>query len=263
MRFMKIAQKLGLTALLVAGAALPAEAANLVSYRAVYDVRLSEARSGSAVTAAGGQIAYGTKESCDAWIVSQTGGMYVQTSEGDTIPHPVNFSAWESKDGAKYRFSVMGEDPNAAILGDARKGAADFFRPVEVSFKLPEGTLFPMVHTDHIINQAQKGISQFQNFVFEGTDIEGAKLLVTFVSSLSNRALSYKDKLTDQALTRPGWNFRLAYFDPEDPASIPMYEIEADYLDNGVPVRWLVDWGDYSVEMGLSKFETLSPPDCS
>lgn len=267
MRFQKIAATAGLTALVLVGTAWQAVAANLVSYRAVYDVRLSESRNGSLVTAASGQIAYGTKQSCDSWIISQTGAMYLQTAEGDVLPQPLNFSAWESQDGTQYRFSVMGEDPDAAILGGAEKngevGEATFSRPQSVRFDLPKGTLFPMVHTDHIINQAQKGVTQFQNYVFEGTDVEGAKLLVTFVSPLSAMAQQYTQAVSDKALSRPGWNFRLAYFDPEDPASVPMYEIEADYLDNGVPVRWVLDYGDFSVEMGMSKFETLSPPDCS
>ncbi|MEG3619182.1 DUF1849 family protein [Magnetovibrio sp. PR-2] len=267
MRFHKWAKNAALTAALLAGSAGSAEAANLVSYRAIYDVRLSEARSGSAVTAASGQIAYGTKENCDSWIINQTGAMFLQTSEGDVLPQPLNFSAWESQDGTQYRFSVMGEDADATILGGAKKqgeaGAAEFSKPQSLRFDLPKGTLFPMVHTDHIINQAQKGVMQFQNYVFEGTDVEGAKLLVTFVSPLSSLAESFTKSLSDTALTRPGWNFRLAYFNPEDQASIPMYEIEADYLDNGVPVRWVLDYGDFSVEMGLSKFETLPAPECS
>lgn len=245
------------------------QAANLVSYRAVYDVRLADAKRGSNISAASGQIAYGVKKTCDSWLANQTSKMYLQTTTGDVIPQVVSFSSWESEDGAKYRFTGSDEgDAEGGILGSAsmptgnRNGEAQFSKPESVTFALPSGTMFPVQHTEHILNQARAGNMQFQNMVFEGIDIEGAKLLVTFVSSLSEPARSMTTKFNSEALRRPGWNFRLAYFDPESQTGEPMYEIEADYLDNGVPVRWLMDYGDFTIEMGVSKVEILPQPKC-
>jgi len=254
-------------AILSFGAAAHAE--NLLSYRAVYDVRLVDAKPGANVAAASGQIAYGVKKTCDGWLVNQSGTMYLQTSEGDVIPQTLNFSSWEADDASQYRFTVMGDQgDDDVILGGAKmtktrdSGEAQFVRPEAVTFSLPAGTMFPIEHTKHILAQAARGISQFENSVFEGTDIEGAKLLVTFVSAISTRSQALSDQFKSQALKRPGWNFRLAYFEPTSQTGEPMYEIEADYLDNGIPVRWMLDYGDFTVEMAMSKMEVLPKPDC-
>ena len=251
------------------GFAGPLYAANLVSYRAVYDVRLVDAKPGASISAASGQIAYGVKKTCDGWLVNQTGTMYLQATTGDVIPQSLNFSSWEAADGTQYRFTVMGSDGDSdVILGGAKMskshsgGEAQFSKPEPATFPLPARTLFPMEHTNHILDQAARGQSQFENFVFEGTDVEGAKLLVTFVSALSPRSQALSGRFKTEALARPGWNFRLAYFEPTSQTGEPMYEIEADYLDNGIPVRWMLDYGDFTVEMGMSKIEVLAKPDC-
>lgn len=246
-----------------------ADAANMVSYRAVYDIRLAEAKRGASISAASGKIAYGVKQACDAWLVNQTGTMYLQTTTGDVVPQTLNFSSWESADSTQYRFTVMGDAGDADnILGGAympqsgQEGEARFSKPEAATFVLPQNTLFPVVHTGHILDQAAAGKTQFQNMVFEGTDVEGAKLLVTFVSALSARASELSARFQTKAMKRPGWTFRLAYFDPTSQTGEPMYEIEADYLDNGIPVRWMLDYGDFTIEMGMSKVEILPRPDC-
>lgn len=244
-------------------------AASMASYRAVYDIRLNEAKRGSNVSAASGKLAYGVKKTCDGWLVSQSGAMYLQTTTGEVLTQPLTFSSWESADGAEYRFTSM-DDPEGGdvILGaarrskDAKGGQAEFSKPQAAQFTLPTGTMFPVEHTVHILRQAAAGKSQFQNMVFEGVSVEGAKLLVTFVSAMSGQALDAAKRLSQKELNRPGWNFRLAYFDVESQTGEPMYEIEADYLDNGIPVRWLLDYGDFTVEMGMSKIEFLPEPDC-
>lgn len=244
-------------------------AAGMVSYRAVYDIRLADAKRGSSVSGASGKLAYGVKKTCDGWLVSQTGTMYFQTTVGDVLPQPLTFSSWESGNGTEYRFTSMDDHEGGdVILGAARMpkdgtdGKAEFSKPQTATFKLPQGTMFPVEHTAHILKQAQAGKSQFENTVFEGVNLEGVKLLVTFVSPLSAQAQKAVTRVGSDALKQPGWNFRLAYFDPESKTGEPMYEIEADYLNNGIPVRWLLDYGDFSVEMGMSKLELLPPPKC-
>lgn len=266
---MKIVAPIATVAALFGAVLGGAQAANLVSYRAVYDVRLADAKRGSVISAASGQIAYGVKKTCDSWLSNQNSNMYLQTTTGDVIPQVVSFSSWESLDGAQYRFTGSDEsDADGGVLGRAvvgkgnAKGEALFTKPDNTTFILPGGTMFPVKHTEHILDQARAGNMQFQNMVFEGIDVEGAKLLVTFVSGLSGPARALTQKFKAEALHRPGWNFRLAYFDPTSQKGLPMYEIEADYLDNGVPVRWLMDYGDFTIEMSVSKVEILAKPDC-
>lgn len=246
-----------------------AEAGQLVSYRALYDVRLANVMRGANVTDAGGKVAYGVKETCDAWVANQSTSMQFQTNTGDVISQSVTFSSWEAHDGTLYRFTGA-EDGNdaATILGGAKLaragagGEAQFTKPEAHTYKLPIKTMFPVKHTEHILEAAAAGNTQFENMVFEGIEVEGAKLLVTFVSTMSKSATMMAARQDSPQMKRPGWNFRMAYFDPTSQAGAPMYEIEVDYLDNGIPVRWVLDYGEFSVEMGLSKIDILPPPTC-
>lgn len=254
--------------LVVCGLGSIANAADMVSYRAVYDIRLDSAKNGASISGVTGQLAYGMKDTCTSWLVNQSGTMYFETSAGDVIPQPLGFSSWESSDGTQFRFTSLGEGGDNAILGGAKKGKdggageAQFSKPEEATFPLPAGTLFPAEHTAFILQQALAGKTQFENMVFEGVEVEGPKLLVTFVSPLSERARNLAAGFKIEAMTQPGWNFRLAYFDPASRTGEPILEIEADYLDNGIPVRWIVDYGDFIVEMSMSKIEILPKPGC-
>lgn len=245
-----------------------ATAADLAAHRAAYTVSQDASRASETVTAISGQIAYGVERVCDGWLMAQSGTMNMHLSSGEVVPQTLHFSSWESLDGARYRFTVKAEgSSDEVILGTAQaspaiEGRAVFARPEAAEFTLPPGTLFPVAHTFFMIETAQAGKTQAQSFIFEGTEVEGAKLLVVFASPLSANAKAIIKDVGGELLNRPGWNFRLAYFDPADQGGEPLYEVEVDLLDNGVAPRWLLDYGSYVVEMKLNKIEALQRPGC-
>lgn len=242
--------------------------AELVSHRAAYGVSLASARDGVPLEAISGQIAYGIEKVCGGWLLAQSGTMNMQLPTGKVVPETMQFSSWESDDARNFRFTVKAEgNSSKVILGTAEIDAggaavANFSRPEAKRFDLPKGTLFPMSHTAFMIDAARAGKSQAESYIFEGTDVEGAKLLVAFISPLSNDAKTVMNALGGNLLGRPGWNYRLAYFDPKSQAGVPLYEVEVDLLDNGVAPRWVLDYGAYAVEMKLNKIEPMTKPKC-
>lgn len=261
-------------ALAVAGLVAPQEpqaaqaAIDLASHRAAYGVSLSAVRDGVGITDVTGKIAYGVEKVCGGWLLAQSGTMNLHLSTGEVAPQTVHFSSWEADDASQFRFSVKTEDGNGdVILGTAQarpdvEGTVRFSRPEPAQFSLPAGTAFPMAHTAFLIDAARAGKTQAERYIFEGTDVEGAKLLVAFISPLSDAAKALQAKLGGQLLSHPGWNFRLAYFDPQSQTGVPLYEVEADMLDNGVSLRWIVDYGSYAMNIELNKLERLVKPDC-
>jgi hypothetical protein len=245
-----------------------AQAIELASHRAAYDVSLAASSDTKAVTAAKGQVAFGVEKVCGGWLSAQTGTMNLHLSSGDVMPQTLHYSSWESDDGHQYRFSVKVEgNGDEVILGTAQirpsaEGIANFTRPEPTQFTLPQGTLFPVSHTGFMIDAARAGNTQAESYIFEGTQVEGARLLIAFISPLSNEAKAVQEKLGGELLSRSGWNFRLAYFDPKSQTGEPLYEVEADLLDNGVALRWVLDYGVYAVEIKLNKIERLVKPDC-
>jgi hypothetical protein len=123
--------------------------------------------------------------------------------------------------------------------------------------------LFPAAHTRFMIENALAGNTQFQSKVFEGTDVEGAKLLVVFISPMSKAGKAIQDQLGGDLTNHQGWNFRMAYFDPNNQSGEPLYEVDVDQLDNGIALRWMLDYTSHAVEMKMVKVEQVKNPDCS
>lgn len=248
--------------------AVPVKASDLAAHRAVYGVSLGENRDATGLNTVSGNIAYGVEKVCDGWLLAQSGTMNMHLPSGAVASQQLHYSSWEADDGSTYRFTVTTEgDGQDVILGDAeiqpgQKGVARYRRPEPLEYELPPGTLFPVSHTLFMIEAARAGKTQVQSHIFEGTEVEGAKLLVVFISPMSKTARDVVNEVGGGVLGRPGWNFRLAYFDPADQSGQPLYEIEADMLDNGVAPRWVLDYGAFTVEMKISKIEGLPRPDC-
>lgn len=253
-------------AVTVSGVHAGARAAELAPHQAGYNVVLDESRDAS-VTAVSGQVVLGLQHVCEGWLQQQSNLMNMHLPSGDVIPQSVNFSSLES--GTRYRFSAkVAGAAEGSILGSADMpsgggaGRAVFNRPQEASFVLPPDTMFPVAHTRFLIDGAKAGKTQLESHIFDGVEVEGAKLLVAFVSPLSDNAKAIIDAMGNDLLRRPGWNFRLAYFDPADQSGVPLYEVEVDLLDNGVALRWMLHYPKFSAEMKLGKIEALAPPHC-
>ena len=245
-----------------------AQAIDLVSYQAGYNVRLSDARETSQVTAVTGQVAFDFEKICSGWLFQQSGNMQNHLPDGNVIPQIFQFSSVEN--GGAYQFSIKTDGVvKESILGRAEMpqngeaGQAVFNRPENLQFALPKGTLFPAAHTRFMLEAAQSGKTQVQSYIFEGTDIEPAKLLVAFVSPLSDAGKAVINELGGDLKNHTGWNFRLAYFDPKNQTGESLYEVGVDQLDNGIALRWVVDYGSHAVEMKMVKIRTLDKPDCS
>lgn len=243
-------------------------AEGLASHRAAYNVGLAWARDGVGIENATGQVAYGVEKSCDGWILAQTGTMNLHLPTGAVAAQTLHYSSWEADDSTRYRFSVAAEGGDAEIiLGNAEiqpgaDGWVRFSRPEPLDVKLPAGTLFPVQHTKFLIERARAGKPQAESYIFEGTEVGDVKLVVAFINPLGEAAKAVMKKVGGPLLNRPGWSFRLAYFDPQDQTGEPLYEVEADMLDNGIAPRWVLDYGDYAIEMDITKIESLPKPDC-
>ena len=256
---------------LFAATALSAQsvlAADLLSYRAGYKVSTGRNQQGSGIENVTGQIAFGSEKVCGGWLQQQSVTMHVNVVTGEVVSQSLHYSAWENDEGTQMRYNTTNDDgKEAAVRGQAtftpdQGGIANFTNPESESFTLPKDTMFPVAHTRFMVERASAGEDYMQSHLFEGVDVEGAKLVVIFVSPLSDEGRAAADQAHDALKGVKGWTFRLAYFDPNDRTGEPVYEIEADLLENGVASRWVLDYGEFDVVMSLAKLEVLQQPDC-
>ena len=247
----------------------PLAAAELVSHRAAYSLKIGETRQGGAVVDVSGLMTMAVEKTCDGWILAIRRAMDIVTADGGTVTEDMRFAGWESANGDRLRFAsrvhtgaerreYKGE---AHLQGADRPGEAVFKQPEAKTMNLPEGTLFPLAHTALLIDRARAGARQVARHIFDGTEIEGAQEAVAFIGPRQDP--SGRDGGNQGPLVaRPGWNMRLAVYSTDKRQSVPQFEIEFLQLDNGVVPRLMLDFKQFTVLVSLEKVESLPAPSC-
>ena len=238
----------------------------LASHRAVYNMSLGTARSGSSTVDARGVMYLEWAEACDGWTVSQRVKLTLYATQGGEIDTDSNYSSWESRDGKSYRFTVrnlrngkVSEEfrGDARLDGPGRSGKAVFAVPAGLSFPLPKGTMFPTEHMVQMIVAAQAGERRLSRVMFDGASIDGP-LEVNAIIGAQNRPTGSSDELTSKV----SWPVRMAFFPIQSQQAEPEYEVSVRLHENGVADRFLLDYGDFTVSAELEKLEPLPKPKC-
>ena len=268
----------------------------LTPHRALYEMNLDEVRQGGNVSSAKGVMYYRFELLCDGWEVETRVALrlgYGTGSESETVDTKWSFSSFETFDEKRLSFQVdhsQGDDLIEVYDGDAVRdvetgeGKADFYVPGGTQSALPKGTLFPAQHLVRLLETARSGGTLDRSTVFDGASIVNPYVVNTVVigrvknaplagilpqspKSAQNNADAAKAvpaKLEAvEPVIQPVWRFRMAYFPLDEVASLPDFELEIDYREDGVATRIEQDFGDFVLGLTPSKIETLPYPDCT
>ena len=269
---MKHSRIAAMAAALALLAGLPASAQvapkiEVAPHRAVYQMTLASAKSGSGVVSAKGALAFEWGDSCDGWTVEQRYKLTLTLAQPGAVEIVTNYATWESKDGLDYRFNVRktrnGKPDNdvsgqARLDGPGKKGKAEFTLPEKLTMDLPAGTVFPTEHTLVLLKQALADKTVVSRKVFDGATADGA----AEVNALIGRKLGTGQAGVEPFMDRPGWYMRMAYFNLDRKASEPDYEIGMELQDNGIARAIKLDYADFSIRGTLEKVELLPKPPC-
>ena len=250
------------------GAAVPALAADIAPYRAIYSLTLASAKPGSGIVGASGAMFDEWGETCDGRTEQERSHLRLDYDGEDSVTITSTLVDWESKDGLKFRFNqrrTRDGKPDEELKGEARLdgpgkgGTAEFTKPSAATLTLPPGVLFPMAHTRFLIERARAGDRLASAQVFDGGAVETAAPVSAAIGSPLART---GGKPGQALLDRPSWRLRLAYFLPDPEAETPDYEESISLLDNGVVRDMLIDYGDYALRVTLDDIEPLPKPRC-
>ena len=253
------------------GQPAPKPAIDIAPHRAVYQMSLASAKSGSGLVSASGALAFEWGDGCDGWTVEQRYKLTLVFSQAAEVEIVTNFATWESKDGLKYRFKVRktrNGKAEADVAGEAHlagaglAGKAAFTSPEKTVMDLPAGTIFPTEHTLVLLRQALADKTLVKRVVFDGATPDGA----AEVNALIGRKLAAGQPGAEPLLARPGWYMRMAYFNIDKAAAAglgePDYEIGMELQDNGIARGIKLDYADFSIKGTLEKVELLPKPPC-
>jgi hypothetical protein len=259
--------------LMLFGAALAmpqdAGAVELASHRAVYDIQLVSAKSGSQVIDVRGKMLYTIRKTCDGWISDHKFDLNYEYSGAPAVQVETKFTSFESLDSKQLNFSssrMSDGEFDQDLRGMARiaangKGKAIYSLPDTLNYDLPQATFFPAQHTIKLIEAAQRAQKILNATIFDGSDDQGP---VEINAVIGKQVARMDQKDIDKALMdHPGWTMRLAVFPHQDEEqSVSDYEMTMELLDNGIVRNMVVDYHDFSVAQKLIALEPIQAEEC-
>jgi EipB-like len=265
--------------LLIASPALATEAVHFAPHRAVYEISLTKAASGSGVAGLTGRMVYELSGSaCEGYTQNMRFVTRMSNQEGGDTINDLRNSSWEDLGGKRMRFSAtqyQDETIVEASQGDANRdksgsaASVDLAKPQKSRVKLPADVFFPMQHAAALIQSAKSGQKIFSATVYDGTE-KGDKVYLTNAvigkaESVDARksTASLKDGARLAALQ--SWPMSISYFemgkDKQD--APPAYELAYHFYENGVTSELAIDYGEFAIKGDLKELNMLPESPCA
>jgi hypothetical protein len=246
----------------------------LLAHRAIYDLTLGKSEGSSAPSRARGRIVYEFSGSaCDGYVTNFRQITELEMNEGGTRTSDLRSSTFEEGDGSGFRFKsdtyidsklMESVDGKAARAPDGQAVSVDISKPTPRKADLSPGAVFPTAQMLIILEAARKGERTAEVPIFDGSD-NGQKIFDT-TSLIGNRATApSSDKVAEEAeaLKDIGrWPVSVSYFDTQKADGTPNYVLAFDLYENGVSGKLRIDYGNYSLNGVMSKFEALPQKAC-
>ena len=250
----------------------------MVPHRAIYEMSLEEARSGSSISAIDGRMVFEFSGSeCDGYSLNMRMVTQMTDSQGETNLSDLRSSTWEQGNGNKFRFQsaqYVNDRLGEVTMGRAIRGAPDeavtvkLSQPARAEIDLSGPILFPTQHSLELIERAADGQRVFQAKVYDGSE-KGRKVYETtaFIGSKvspGSDADTLEEAAQDKRLGElPSWPVSIGYFDMNDGDLTPSYQIDFRLYGNGVSRELLIDYGDFTIHGKLSSLEYLKEKKCN
>ncbi|MCB1499543.1 MAG: cell envelope integrity EipB family protein [Bauldia sp.] len=255
-----------------ARATAPTEMVRFAPHRAVYEITLERAASGSGVVELAGRMVYELQGSrCEGYTQNMRFVTQVMSQDGTEQLNDLRTSSWEDGAGKRLRFnSEQYRDRKLAesTTGDARRPAdggdtvVQVAKPEKQSLTIPARYLFPMQQSEALVRAARGGERQLAVGIYDGSE-KGTKAYETSAWIGGPRSeLQPKDPKSLTGIT--SWPVSIAYFEPAQAAkdSVPSYELSFRIFANGVSTDMVIDYGEFAVRGELKELTFLSQSSC-
>lgn len=265
---------LPLAALLLMGAA-NASAAVLAPHRAIYDLSLSRAGSGSTLSAADGRLAFELQGSaCEGWTVSFRLVSKYRPAEGQPSLIDTQSTSFEGPGFLEFRHQlkeiVNGETRNDSRIkvtrpaADAEASGALTGKSSE-DFTLAAGIALPIQHQLKLIALGEAGGGRDSSAIFDGSDGAKSFQAIAFVGKEKPPGTIARDLSNPEAkplAAIPAWPMTISYYPSDDSDGTPEYQVSFDMYANGVASGLLLDYGDFAMSGRLTKLQMLEASQC-
>jgi hypothetical protein len=252
------------------------EIAEMTPHRAVYDVRLANAKTSAGVSDVKGRLVFEfTGSTCEGFSQTLRFVMSVTDREGTTTLSDLRSTTWEDAEGKSFRFDVENlenQESKEAAAGTATRDAAGginvkISKPAASTVAFPGPVLFPLQHTATLLAAAKRGEHRVDVGVFDGSEL-GQRVYATG-TAIGKSTIGDETELTnvaqaDRLRKQPSWPMTVAYFPPVTAAGegTPEHEMSFRLYANGVIRSVKIDYGTLVLDGRLSQLEFLPQKPC-
>src|SRR5215813_651918 len=160
-----------------------ADAVELASHRAIYDLKLADSRGRRQLSDVRGRIVYDfSGNTCEGYSLQFRQVTELDNGEGKVVVSDLRSATWEEGDAKNYRFNFqnyLSERLVDSVDGRAARGsqatAVSLIQPESKKFDLDHTVVFPTEHIRRIVLAARAGQSLLQLPVYDGSET-GEKL---------------------------------------------------------------------------------------
>ena len=220
-----------------------------------------------------GKSIYKLEKNCSGWDSTEELAIIFEFNEGNKSTLLSTWTTFETFSGNAYNFELAEKinDVNSEnYYGFANLSMNDseakYFSTnsdgsiIENTIEIKHGIEFPIKHLANIIQNAKKKNKVYQSKVFLGSEIEqNYKIVTAIIGEEKQSNLKFEGS---QELNNLYWPINLGYFDPLNKTGEPEFEIFAKLHENGVITNLSVDYGDFSINSEIIKFELVSNSNC-
>jgi EipB-like len=270
---------LGAAATLVVAALCPSALAageSLAAHRAVYDLKLVQARGKATIQAVRGRILYDFSGSnCEGYALQFRQVSELDTGEGRRAVSDLRSTTWEDGDAKSFRFNsqnFLNQELGDNVDGRAERRtdgiAVSLSKPRDKTLTLDAATVFPSEHMRRILAAAREGKSILELPVYDGSET-GEKIYNT-LTVIGQAIGPDQRKPTDAAAGQAAltglkrWPVTISYFErsAKGGEQTPVYAITFETYENGISRALTLDYNDFVISGEMSSLEIKDVKPC-
>jgi EipB-like len=256
-------------------AAAPGAPIVMVPHRAVYDMILGDARSGSSVTDVQGRMVFEiTGSSCEGYTQNMRFVTRMSSAEGQPTVSDLRSTTFETGDATTFRFNgtqTRDQKPGEAAAGEGRRAnrdadlSVDLTKPEKKKLEFGNKVYLPVQHSIALVAAGRSKQGRLKADLYDGSE-SGDKVYETTATLGSEVAPGGNKKLpviknAEVLDTLPSWPVSVSYYekgsDKQDAA--PAYELSFMFFENGVTRKLVIDYGEFSIKGDLKEITFLDP----
>jgi hypothetical protein len=247
----------------------------LASHRAVYDLKLVQARSNNTVDARGRILYDFSGNACDGYALQFRQVSVLDNGEGKSVVSDMRSTTWEDATANSYIFKSqnrLNEELVDTVDGRAErqsaKVAVTLTKPNDKTLDLTAGIAFPTDHVRRIIEAARDNKTVLEVPVYDGAET-GEKVYNTL--TVIGHVIAPDERVpTDAAAGKSElaglkrWPVTVSYFDRAKTGGeqAPVYSIKFELYENGISRALVLDYNDFVISGELTTLEIRDTKPC-